>query len=377
MGIEVAVIVSEIAHSRALVLGGGVTGLAVTQALIGLGAQTHTFDERGKDNESNFVTAQEIIDMEWNLVVVSPGWRMDHPVIEGLKAREINIMSEIDFAWMVHLERNPEQKWVGVTGTNGKTSTVELTAAMIRESGHSAIACGNVGQTVIDVVMGEQKFDFLVVELSSFQLAWSNLPEFYASAILNVADDHVDWHGSFDNYVQAKMRILARSEIAILNADDGVVVQASQSYEGRKIFFSLDTPAPGEMGLVEELLVDRAFVEDPQEAAMIAELLDVAPSAPHNVSNAFAASGIALSVGVSHEDIRRAIQGFRPVEQLQRQAGGGQCSADRPRIHGGRSIGQLAQKQSGCPGRAQLYGPGHRRGDGPPPERQSRGDRHA
>ena len=194
MGIEVAVIVSEIAHSRALVLGGGVTGLAVTQALIGLGAQTHTFDERGKDNESNFVTAQEIIDMEWNLVVVSPGWRMDHPVIEGLKAREINIMSEIDFAWMVHLERNPEQKWVGVTGTNGKTSTVELTAAMIRESGHSAIACGNVGQTVIDVVMGEQKFDFLVVELSSFQLAWSNLPEFYASAILNVADDHVDWH---------------------------------------------------------------------------------------------------------------------------------------------------------------------------------------
>jgi len=312
MGIEVAVIVSEIAHSRALVLGGGVTGLAVTQALIGLGAQTHTFDERGKDNESNFVTAQEIIDMEWNLVVVSPGWRMDHPVIEGLKAREINIMSEIDFAWMVHLERNPEQKWVGVTGTNGKTSTVELTAAMIRESGHSAIACGNVGQTVIDVVMGEQKFDFLVVELSSFQLAWSNLPEFYASAILNVADDHVDWHGSFDNYVQAKMRILARSEIAILNADDGVVVQASQSYEGRKIFFSLDTPAPGEMGLVEELLVDRAFVEDPQEAAMIAELLDVAPSAPHNVSNALPHRGFALSVGVSHEDIRRAIQGFRP-----------------------------------------------------------------
>jgi UDP-N-acetylmuramoylalanine--D-glutamate ligase len=133
-----------------------------------------------------------------------------------------------------------------------------------------------------------------------------------ASAILNIADDHIDWHGSFDEYAKAKLSILDRASTAVLNADDGEIVKRTSRWQGRKVFYSLDTPAPGEIGLVEELLVDRAFVQDTQEASIFAELVEVKPTIPHNVSNTLAAAALARTVGVSHEDIRAAIKDFRP-----------------------------------------------------------------
>jgi UDP-N-acetylmuramoylalanine--D-glutamate ligase len=133
-----------------------------------------------------------------------------------------------------------------------------------------------------------------------------------AAAILNIAQDHIDWHGSFDAYATDKVSILDRATTAILNGEDGEIVSRVAHWQGQKIFFSLDTPGPGEIGIVEELLVDRAFVPDPQEAAMIAELTEVKPTVPHSVSNALAAAGLALSVGVAHEALRSAIVEFIP-----------------------------------------------------------------
>lgn len=311
MGFEIVVKINGNELSRLLVLGGGVTGLSVVTVLNKQGANVSIFDE--SDDTSSFsISRDEVLATKWDLAVVSPGWRLDHPFILELRDRGVNFVSEIDLAWQMRGDLAPNQKWVAITGTNGKTTTVEMIAAMIRESGKSAIACGNVGDTVIEAVTAENPYDFLVLELSSFQLAWSNLPEFHAAGILNIADDHVDWHGSFENYKQAKIRILDRAGIAVLNADDGDVVLATQGFHGRKVFYSINTPGPGELGLVEELLVDRAFVDDPQEAQMIAQLNEVIPTAPHNVSNALAAAGVALSVGVSHEQIRQTLIKFRP-----------------------------------------------------------------
>ena len=187
-----------------------------------------------------------------------------------------------------------------------------MVAAMLKSGGLKATACGNVGETVIEVVDRSDAFDVLVLELSSFQLHWSKQAQFVACAILNIADDHIDWHGSFDAYAKAKLTILDRATTAVLNASDGEIVKRSNHWQGRKVFYSLDTPAPGEIGLVEELLVDRAFVQDPQEASMFAELAEVKPTIPHNVSNTLAAAALARTVGVSHEDIRSAIKAFRP-----------------------------------------------------------------
>ena len=302
-----------VTDAQILVLGGGVTGRSVAQVLSSMGAEISIYDEN-ESTEFDFqrVTLNDVLTVNWAAVVVSPGWRPSHPIIADLRNREIVLLNEIDLAWEIKQQVAPEQKWLAVTGTNGKTSTVELTESILKASGISAFACGNVGTPVIDAVISEQKYDYLVLELSSFQLHWSESAEFVAGSILNIALDHIDWHGSFSEYAAAKLDLLSRSVTAILNGDDTLVVEGSAHWQGRKIFYTLQTPKPGEMGLVENLLVDRAFVVDPTEAAMFCELAEVQPMAPHAVSNALAAAGLARAIGIDHEVIRGAIKKFRP-----------------------------------------------------------------
>jgi UDP-N-acetylmuramoylalanine--D-glutamate ligase len=265
------------------------------------------------DDNSDRAVKPESIDLsDFDAVVISPGWRQDHPLVKKVLASKLQILNEIDLAWQIRTEIAPGQKWLALTGTNGKTTTVEMVAKILQTAGLKSVACGNVGDTVIEAVDRKDPFDYLVLELSSFQLHWAKQAQFVSAAILNIADDHLDWHGTFDAYADAKFSILDRADVAVLNADDQEVVTRANRFKGRKVFFSLDTPAPGEIGVVEELLVDRAFVSDPMEAAMICELKDITPTVPHNVSNALAAAALARTVGVSHEHIQKALQEFTP-----------------------------------------------------------------
>ena len=315
-----------IAHARVLVLGGGVTGRSVAQVLSNMGAEISVYDEN-ESSEFNFqrATLSDVSSINWAAAVVSPGWRPSHPIIADLRNREIPLLNEIDLAWEIKQQVAPEQKWLAVTGTNGKTSTVELAESILKAAGIRAFACGNVGTPVIDAVISEQKYEYLVLELSSFQLHWAESAEFVAGSILNIALDHIDWHGSFAEYAKAKLDLLSRSVTAILNGDDANVVEGCTHWQGRKVFYTLQTPKPGEIGLVEDLLVDRAFVVDPMEAAMFCELNEVQPTAPHSVSNALAAAGLARAIGIDHEVIREAIKKFRPgrhrIEKVLEQNG--------------------------------------------------------
>jgi UDP-N-acetylmuramoylalanine--D-glutamate ligase len=299
---------NDFAHRNVLVLGAGVTGKSVARFLDSRGASVTLVD----DNADGAMKPDDVKLDDFDAVVISPGWRQDHPLVLQILNSSIELLNEIDIAWHLRGEKAPHQKWIALTGTNGKTTTVEMTAAILQAAGIKAVACGNVGDTVIDAVDRPDAYEVLVLELSSFQLHWMRKAEFRAAAILNIADDHLDWHGSFDAYADAKFSILNRAEIAILNADDGPVVVRANRFSGRKVFFSLNTPAPGEIGVVEELLVDRAFVADPQQASMICELVDVVPTVPHNVSNALAAAALARAVDVPHEVIQKALQAFRP-----------------------------------------------------------------
>lgn len=292
---------------KLLILGAGVTGLACAKTLQGLGAQI-AFADDAVQSVDGFVihNSQEITPADYDAVIVSPGWKESHPLIQSAKSAGIPLLNEIDIAWSL---KQSGQRWIALTGTNGKTTTVEMTAAALRKCGIKAVACGNVGHTVIESIF--EDYEVLVLELSSFQIHWLRDAEFESVAILNIADDHVDWHGSFEEYARVKISLLERSEVGILNADDGEIVTRTTHWRGRKIFYSLDTPAPGEMGVVEELLIDRAFVSDPQEASMVAELKDVQPSVPHNISNALAASALALSIGGKHEKIQEALREFK------------------------------------------------------------------
>jgi len=313
MGCEV-ISMSFIFNGRnILVAGAGVTGIAVAKVLATKGAHIDFVDENQKLVLDFKVLSPDSIDVKaYFAIVVSPGWKPNHPIIVNAVKADIPIWNEIDLAWMISREITPQQKWLALTGTNGKTTTVEMTTAMLQSAGLRAIACGNVGETVIDAVVNVEPYDYLVLELSSFQLHWMQEAKFTSVAILNLADDHLDWHGSFENYCSAKFSLLQHTDIAILNASDNEVARRAQIWQGRKIFYSLDTPAAGELGIVEDLLIDRAFVHNPQEASMIAQINDIQPTLPHSVSNALAAAGLALSVGVSYENIQKTLIGFHP-----------------------------------------------------------------
>jgi UDP-N-acetylmuramoylalanine--D-glutamate ligase len=299
---------TDFADKRFLVLGAGVTGNSVAGFLRSQGGKVTLTD----DNAADALKPGEVDLQNFDAAVISPGWRQDHPLVVKILNSSLELFNEIDLAWNLRTVRAPGQKWIAVTGTNGKTTTVEMTAAILKAAGIKATACGNVGDTVIDAVDRDDPYEVLVLELSSFQLHWARQAQFQAAAILNIADDHLDWHGSFDAYADAKFSILDRATVAILNADDGAVVTRANKFKDRKVFFSLNTPAPGEIGVVEELLVDRAFVDDPQQASMICELADIVPTVPHNVSNALAAAGLARAIDVPHDVIQKALQAFRP-----------------------------------------------------------------
>jgi UDP-N-acetylmuramoylalanine--D-glutamate ligase len=302
-------ILEKLKSKSVVVIGAGTTGKSISNFLIENKIPFTIYDD--KIEELNGLPVSNSLSGEEEIALVSPGWKPDHHVFVLLKSIGAEIISELDLAFLLKSEMNPNQKWVAVTGTNGKTTCIQMLESILSESKFRAIACGNVGLPVIEAVTSAENYEVLAIEISSFQIEWSSLPTYEASAILNISDDHIDWHGSFDNYANAKLKILSQSKAAVLNLNDPEVVLRTASWGGKKIYFGLDTPQAGEIGLVEEVLVDRAYVSNPASAEAIAELSDIKPTVPHNVSNAMAAAGLALAVGVSHPIISKGLAKFK------------------------------------------------------------------
>ena len=298
--------VTELSGKSCLVIGAGVTGRAVHEALLKFGALSKIFDEKvsGKNDVINELPKGI------ELAIVSPGWKMDHPAILNLKSAGTKVIGEIDFAWQVKQVLAPNQKWIALTGTNGKTTTIKMIESIFQAAKVNGVACGNVGQTVIASVCAEKPFDYLAIELSSFQIQWSELPRYQSVAILNIAEDHIDWHGSFEDYVAAKLKLLKQADKSFVNKSDPELVK--RVGKETVIWFSLETPNPNELGLVENLLIDRTFSPTPSQANEIAELVDITPTAPHNVLNALAASALVLSIGINYEAIKLGLRNFSP-----------------------------------------------------------------
>jgi len=298
--------IDSLKSKNVIVYGAGVTGTSVRRFLESRGAVVILIDENTKSESTTDLAKVDLKSI--HLGIISPGWRLDHPLIGRARDAGIELISEIDLAWRVKCEVNPNQTWIALTGTNGKTTTVQMTEAMLLKSGIRARACGNVGDPVIDMV-AEKDIDILILELSSFQLSWSREARFKASGILNIADDHIDWHGSFDKYADAKLSIAELSEIFIANIDDEVLAKKIASTRSRLVTYTLDTPKPHQIGLVENLIIDRAFVSG--DAEVLFELNQIKPAVPHNVSNAMAAAALARSVGADCASISAAISEFR------------------------------------------------------------------
>lgn len=313
---------------RVLVAGLGVTGRAVVAVLAERGAVVTTLDERAAD--ADVADPAEVDLGAVDLVVASPGWPPAHPLLAGAEARGVPVWSEVELAWRLRTPRasgDGPAPWLVVTGTNGKTTTVGMLASILTAAGHRAPAVGNVGTPVVTAAT-DPSVDVLAVELSSFQLHFTTSLSAHAAAILNVAPDHLDWHGGMENYVADKARVFERAVLAcVYDAADPrlehLVAQADVVEGARAVGFTRGAPGPGQVGVVDGILVDRAFhapLDHPDRtghAAELATLEDLAhlagPTgvvAPHVVANALAAAALARAWGVPAAAVRDGLRAF-------------------------------------------------------------------
>jgi UDP-N-acetylmuramoylalanine--D-glutamate ligase len=251
-----------------------------------------------------------------DLVVTSPGWRPDHPLLLAAANRGLEVIGEPELAWRLRVP-GPDGEpapWYAVTGTNGKTTTVTMLEAVLRAGGLRAVAAGNVGRPLVEVVTertddGGPAYDAIAVELSSFQLHWSSSIAPAAAAVLNVADDHVDWHGTFDAYRDAKAKLLRLAPVAVADAGDPVAASLVARHR-HPVTVTLGEPARGQLGVRAGALIDRAFSPTPA-GELLVEQDALQVRGPHNTVNALAAAALARAAGLDAEAIGRGLAGFR------------------------------------------------------------------
>jgi UDP-N-acetylmuramoylalanine--D-glutamate ligase len=309
----------ELAGRTVLVAGLGVSGVAAARVLLARGARVLLVDAAERPAAGDLVAAgagwlggvAELPDGV-DLVVTSPGWRPDAPLLADAAARGVEVVGEPELAW--RLRGEGAARWLAVTGTNGKTTTVGMLEAVLAAAGRRAVAAGNVGRPLVEVVTavdedGAPAFDTIAVELSSFQLHWSQTLAPQVAAVLNIADDHTDWHGSFAAYRDAKARILRGAETAVADAGDPVAAAVVAAHP-HPVTVTLGEPGPAQLGVRAGALVDRAFAADPAGEVLLA-VADLQVPGPHNVVNALAAAALARADGVPAEAVARGLAGFR------------------------------------------------------------------
>ncbi|MDJ0356944.1 UDP-N-acetylmuramoyl-L-alanine--D-glutamate ligase [Paenarthrobacter sp. PH39-S1] len=256
------------------------------------------------------------------LVVTTPGMRPSHPLLVAAAAAGIPVWGDIELAWRVRIRAGRKTAdWITITGTNGKTTTTTMVELMLQAGGLRAIAAGNIGTPILDAVREPEGYDVLAVELSTFQLHWIHTVSPAASVCLNLAEDHVDWHGSFAAYAADKAKIYANTRLAcVYNAEQDEterMVEAADVVEGcRAIGFTTGIPAISMVGVVDGLLVDRAFIAERKHSAVeLAKVSDIAELVPrHLVANALAAAALVRAYGLEPGAIRDGLHRYESGE---------------------------------------------------------------
>lgn len=302
---------------RALVAGAAVSGRSAAEALLAEGCAVTVTDsaehrlaelEPLRARGAELVAGLDAPPEGTDLVVTSPGWRPDAPLLAAAAVAGIEVIGEVELAWRLDQAKPEPARWLVVTGTNGKTTTVSMLESILRAAGEDAVACGNVGLPVVDAVRSGHRV--LAVELSSFQLHWSESLTARAAVVLNLAEDHLDWHGSLDSYGAAKARAYAGCGVAVHNADDAWSTHlVDAAGDARRVGFTLSAPERGQLGVEDDRLLDRAFGAEPE---VLAALSEVHPAGPHNAANALAAAALARADGVPASAVAEGLRTFEP-----------------------------------------------------------------
>lgn len=310
-----------------LVAGAGVSGLGAAKLL----AQTDLEFAVADDNAERLAVVEQAAGPRYRgglstvaaaqsagdypVVVTSPGWRPDSPLLAVASDAGCKVIGDVELCY--RLDRagvfGPPRDWLVVTGTNGKTTTTGMLAAVMQEgsayTGKRAAACGNIGVSVADALTAPQRIDVLVAELSSFQLHWSEELTPNAGVLLNLAEDHIDWHGSFDAYASAKAKVFS-SSVAVAGVDDAHVREyARRTGRGTVIGFTAGEPDAGQVGVVDGMIVSR--IGEQAEPVKITSIVGIEPAGQAGVLDALAATAVAVTQGVSPAHIDHALHTYR------------------------------------------------------------------
>ena len=197
---------------QVVIAGLGMSGFAAADALLDLDASVLVLDDRDDDDHRDKANLLEVLGASvrlgagstaqlppgTDLVIVSPGWRPTQPLIAQALAADVPVWGEPELAWrLMHPDR--VVPWLGITGTNGKTTTTQMTESMLIAGGFKAAAVGNIGRPILEAMADEVDYDVFAVELSSFQLHWSPSLALHSAAVLNLHEDHLEWYAHADD----------------------------------------------------------------------------------------------------------------------------------------------------------------------------------
>ncbi|SDL56095.1 UDP-N-acetylmuramoyl-L-alanine--D-glutamate ligase [Tessaracoccus oleiagri] len=322
---------SDWSRANVVVAGLGVSGFAAADGLLELGARVTVLDDsHAHDDKAELLRHLDAtvitgpgstarLPEGTDLVVTSPGWRPDAPLLHAAAEAGVPVWGEVELAWRM---QQPDRvvPWLGITGTNGKTTTTQMLTSILTADGYKVAEVGNIGRPLVEAILDDETYDVFVVELSSFQLHYVHTVALHSAAVLNIHEDHLEWYDGEDGYQRYqddKARIYERvTHACVYNADEPVterMVEEADVTEGaRAIGFTLGTPARSMVGIVDDLLVDRAFVEQRATSALeLARVSDVQPYAPHNVANALAAAALARSFGVRPQSVAQGLRDLK------------------------------------------------------------------
>lgn len=320
---------------RVAVAGFSVAGFACADNLNHLGARVVALDERvdpeleqkaellgvlGADVRLGDGVA-DVLPEDVDLLVVSPGWRPDSAVVLQAVARDIPVWGEVELAWRLR-DPNHDVPWLVVTGVGARGTTVRMLDSILRAAGVRSVAAGNVGLSLVEIVMEPDPYDVICADVSSFQLHHTHSVRAQSAAVVGLgspgADDWPRWHASYDAWLADTAKVYEQVErfCVYSEADERTrrMVEEADVVEGaRAVGFTFGMPGVGMVGLVEDIVADRAFIaQRDTSAAELCTLSDLASTEPEHVAAAIVAATLARAYGVPQSAVRDGLRAHRP-----------------------------------------------------------------
>jgi UDP-N-acetylmuramoylalanine--D-glutamate ligase len=300
-----------------LVIGLAKSGLAAAKLLHELGAKVTVNDQKRFEENKEAQSLEkmgiriicgghplELLDESFDLIVKNPGIPYHNPLVAKALDKGLPIITEVELAYQIS-----EAPFIGITGSNGKTTTTTLIYEMLKEGGKKPLIAGNIGTVACEVAKEASEDNWIVTELSSFQLMGTIDFQPKISVLLNIFDAHLDYHGTKEEYVKAKGNLFKNQtadNYAVANADDETVLKLVESANAKKVLFS-----------TRQHLQSGAWVENGTvyfNGEKIIETKDIALPGMHNLENILAAISAAKIAGVDNDAITRVLKTFTGVK---------------------------------------------------------------